>query len=69
MGGSVNRSPLMSRNQNFLNTDGNKNVYNLLCKLQKENLKSDKENVNCSNRRLCNNDKSTGFRKNTVSFS
>jgi len=69
MGGSVNRSPLMSRNQNFLNTDGNKNVYNLLCKIQKENSKSDKENVNCSNRRLYNNDKSTGFRKNTVSFS
>ena len=28
MGGSVNRSPLMSRNQNFLNTDG---LTNAVC--------------------------------------
>lgn len=65
MGGNVNRNPLMSRNQNFLNTEGNKGMYNLLCNIQKKN-KADKENVNHSNGRSYNK---LTLSKNTVSFS
>lgn len=71
MGGDLNRNPLMSRNQNFLNTDGDKKVYNLLCIIQDMNkTNTNKENVNYSNGRSYNNNsKSTRFSKNTVSFS
>lgn len=60
----------MSRNQNFLNTEGNKGMYELLRNIQKKNKEADKENVNYSNgRSYNNNNKSTCFSKNTVSFS
>ena len=64
MGGSLNRSPLMSRNQNFMNSAGNKNVYDLLCKIH-ENSKSEKENVKYSNGRSSKINKSEGFSKST----
>lgn len=69
MGGNVNRNPLMNRNQNFLNTEGNKGMYELLRNIQKKNKEADKENVNYSNGRSYNNNKSTCLSKNTVSFS
>ena len=74
MGGNLNRNPLMDRNQNFImNDDGDKNIYGLLCNIHKMNKanvnNSNKENVNYSNKNISNNNKSTCFRKNTVSFS
>ena len=72
MGGNLNRNPLMARNPPFMNNDGNKNVYDLLCNIHKMNKanvnNSNKENVNYSNKNISNN-KSTCFLKNTVSFS
>lgn len=75
MGGILKRrQPLISRNTDFLTTEHNKGVYNLLLNIQRRN-KRNNENIspNIKNIRRystkSNNIKAKRFKENTVSFS
>ena len=75
----MKRVPLMSRNQNFLKTEGDNGIYTLLKSIHNRNIsnsfnKENKYSFNLNtNKRKSNinnsSNKAIRFEKNTVSFS